>query len=180
MDPFSIAGGVASFIGLVGQAAQGVQFLMQVIDDFQDAPKMILDLRSQLDLLNRVLEDIRTICEKDHDIPVSKGITDGTRICGEHIQSLTEFIEKHDFLRNRGGPKRAWRQFLVSSKKAKFQRHIEDIQSAQSSLSLALIAHNLAKEGFHGDLLKFVIPGNLKSETLTNTKRLENSKQVRI
>jgi hypothetical protein len=154
MDAFSIAGGIASFIGLVGQAAQGIQFLLQVIDDFQDAPKMIVDLRKQLGHLHSVLQYIESESRKNSAAPLNRSITDGVKICSDQVKSLTDLIAKHDFLKNRGGTKRAWKQFLASSKKAKFLRLLDDIQSTKSSLSLAFQAHDYAREGFQGDLMK--------------------------
>lgn len=157
MDPFTLGTGVASFLGLVGQTVQGIQFLVKVFDDFQDAPKMIVDLRTHLDLLCGVLEFIEMDYKKYADARLNKIIIDGVKVCSAQVKSLADLIAKHDFLKNRGGTKRAWKQFLASSNKTKFLRLLDDIQSTKASLSLAFQAQQCAAEGLKGDFMKLVI-----------------------
>src|ERR1700722_15255460 len=122
IDPLSATSAAASFIGLAGQAAQGIAFILSVIDDFRDAPRLIINLKTKL----QVLEDTLTILSGEQPVKVNlqakKCITEAVEQCWSQIVSLRKLIERNDFSSIQGATKRRWKQFLAGSNKAHFQK----------------------------------------------------------
>src|SRR4051794_38958196 len=101
-DPFSIACGAAQFVGLAGQALQGVQWLRQQFKEIKAAPKLIRNLHHELKLFEEILDRISRLGLELISDEADRALTEAIKHCAPPLEAIGEIIQKYDFTQDEG------------------------------------------------------------------------------
>ncbi|KAF9735876.1 hypothetical protein PMIN01_05791 [Paraphaeosphaeria minitans] len=87
------AAAVVSFVGLAGPVAQGLKFLYDFTTDMKDCPKDILEMKTDLELVEALITNVIRQCnERDLQLRESVALAQAIARAQESVQSLKEAL----------------------------------------------------------------------------------------
>ena len=137
-DPLSVLSAAASFVGLAGQAAQGISYIRQVFKDIKGAPRLIKNLNHELQVLESTLFQLSTINPAHISPEAARNFTETVEHCFTHAEALSNILSKYEFSRIDGSAKKLWKQVVASDKRSDLEEHTKRLERAKSSLTTAL------------------------------------------
>jgi hypothetical protein len=127
-EALGIAGSVVSFVGLVGQVAQGVNYLYSFFNSMQDAPSDIKSLAAELKLLGTILDEV------NRDVADSAALRAALQLCKDIITELEGLVQKSNLTSKQSRVKRLWSQMSTAFRNEEFRKYIERLERAKITL----------------------------------------------
>ncbi|KAF2180548.1 hypothetical protein K469DRAFT_274118 [Zopfia rhizophila CBS 207.26] len=143
MDPLSVAGGVAQFVGLAGQALQGIAWVRGQFKEIKAAPKLIKKIYHELRVFERTLAQLSSLEPSHISHEAAQSFTDTLTQCVDVFDELAILLTRYDFRRPESGAKKLWMQIAASDNMPKFEEHLSRLERAKSSLLTTMAGMNL-------------------------------------
>lgn len=134
MDPLSVACGAAQFLGLAGQALQGIIWIRQHFREIKYAPRLIKNIHHELKIFEGILTQLSSIEESCINEEAAQSFTVTLSGCADLFEALCFELDKHDFEKYDGGPKKLWKQIVANDKRSDFEEYLRRLERAKSSL----------------------------------------------
>ncbi|KAF2113470.1 hypothetical protein BDV96DRAFT_648428 [Lophiotrema nucula] len=184
-DPLTVACGAAQFIGLAGQALEGMQFIRSLFHGIKTAPKLIKRLHHELKAFESVLAQLANLEVDDEvDDEIAQGFITTLVGCADIYDGLYEQVRKYDFdcVEDDRTLKRLWNQVLANDNRPRFEDYLRRLERAKSSLLASMSALQLQRtrydqpataHGYSSSML--TSSSNIKDDLTSNAKQIEHS-----
>ncbi|KAF2795904.1 hypothetical protein K505DRAFT_416161 [Melanomma pulvis-pyrius CBS 109.77] len=138
MDPVSAACCAAQFIGLAGQALQGIISIRRRFQGVKSAPKLVKRIHHELKIIEGIVAQLSKLEQSQISDDAAQNFLATLMECEDTMQALGEVLIRHDFVNCEGGMKRLWKKILTDDKRPEFEEYLRILERAKTSLLVTM------------------------------------------
>lgn len=141
-EPVSIACGVAQFIGLAGQMADGISRIRRKFIEIKGAPKLIKKLNRELQILEHNLRQLSSI---EQDIPEESKQTLNELLehCWQNVEAVGVILMNYSIQPGDSSAKRVWKSVAASERRPELEELLRNLERSKTTISTFLSGMNL-------------------------------------
>ncbi|KAK4223226.1 hypothetical protein QBC38DRAFT_54461 [Podospora fimiseda] len=180
-----LASGAISVVAFAGQLAKGAAFLHKFISDIKDAPRELIAITEELEILRFIFISIESSTSVKTPVLVQ-----ALKHSQHRLETLQDFVNK--YVDGSPGRPRIWNQFKAVTKQGELQKCLQELERSKSMLlqacnklardeqtesilSLTTTVHNTLEvvKGATADVAhRSIQVTNVTTDTHANTQRL--------
>ena len=144
-DPLGVACAAAQFVGLAGQAVEGIQYLRTQFQGIKTAPKLIKNIHRELKIFESTIAHLATLQAGEDLAQEFIATVEGCVDIFDGIYEQTSRYNLHREIYDEQKFKRLWRQVLANDNRPKFEEYLRRLERAKSSMLASMSALQLER-----------------------------------